>query len=50
MKQIEYAGVLTPPPSDALEGKGPQNGPKKRLHRPLEEVAKAVGGVGYKCH
>ena len=31
---------------DALEGKGPQRRPQKRLDRRLEEVAKAVGG-GY---
>ena len=31
---------------DALEGKGPQRPPQKRLDRRLEEVAKAVGG-GY---
>ena len=31
---------------DALEGKGPQRRPKKRLDRRLEEGAKAVGG-GY---
>ena len=30
----------------ALEGKGPQRGPQRRLGRRLEEVAKAVGG-GY---
>ena len=34
------------PPRDALEGKGPQRWPQKRLDRRLEEVAKAVGG-GY---
>ena len=34
------------PPRDALEGKGPQRRPQKRLGRRLEEVAKAVGG-GY---
>ena len=32
--------------SDALEGKGPQRWPQKRLGRRLEEVAKAIGG-GY---
>ena len=31
---------------DALEGKGPQRQPQRRLDRRLEEVAKAVGG-GY---
>ena len=31
---------------DALEGKGPQRPPQKRLELQLEEVAKAVGG-GY---
>ena len=31
---------------DALEGKGPQSRPQRRLGRRLEEVAKAVGG-GY---
>ena len=35
-----------PPPRDALEGKGTQWRPQKRLDRRLEEVAKAVGG-GY---
>ena len=29
---------------DALEGKGPQRRPWKRLDRRLEEIAKAVGG------
>ena len=29
---------------DALEGKGPQRRPQKRLDMRLEEVAKAVGG------
>ena len=33
-------------PRDALEGKGPQRRPQKRLDRRLEEVAEAVGG-GY---
>ena len=33
-------------PRDALEGKGPQRRPQRRLGRRLEEVAKAVGG-GY---
>ena len=33
-------------PRDALEGKGPQRRPQKRLRGRLEEVAKAVGG-GY---
>ena len=33
-------------PGDALEGKGPQRRPQKRLDGRLEEVAKAVGG-GY---
>ena len=40
----------TPPPlnhpRDALEGKGRQTRPQKRLDRRLEEAAKAVGG-GY---
>ena len=31
---------------DALEGKGPQRRPQRRLDRRFEEVAKAVGG-GY---
>ena len=35
-----------PPARGALEGKGPQRRPRKRLDRRLEEVAKAVGG-GY---
>ena len=35
-----------PLPRDALEGKGPQRRPQRRLGRRLEEVAKAVGG-GY---
>ena len=34
------------PPRDALEGKGPERRPEKRLGRRLEGVAKAVGG-GY---
>ena len=33
-------------PREALEGKGPQRRPQRRLGRRLEEVAKAVGG-GY---
>ena len=33
-------------PKDALEGKGPQRRPQKRLGRRSEEVAKAVG-AGY---
>ena len=33
-------------PRDALQWKGPQRPPQKRLERRLEEVAKAVGG-GY---
>ena len=33
-------------PRDALDGKGPQRRPQKRLGRRLEEVAEAVGG-GY---
>ena len=35
-----------PPISDALEGKGLQRQPQRRLDRRLEEVAEAVGG-GY---
>ena len=35
-----------PPPRAALEGKGPQRRPHRRLRRRLEEVAKAVEG-GY---
>ena len=35
-----------PLPGNALEGKGPQRPPGRRLDRRLEEVAKAVGG-GY---
>ena len=35
-----------PPRRDAVEGKGPQRWPQKRLGRRLEEVAEAVGG-GY---
>ena len=31
------------PHRDVLEGKGPQRWPQRRLHRRLEEVAKAVG-------
>ena len=53
-----YTGAVTPPPvrygvaclgrrgGGALEGKGPQRRPQKRLGRWLEGVAKAVGG-GY---
>ena len=32
---------------DALDGKGPQRQPQKRMDRRLEEVAKAVGGGYY---
>ena len=39
-------GCRDPPPRNALEGKGPQRRPQRRLGRRLEEVAKAVGG-GY---
>ena len=35
-----------PLPRDALEGKGPQRPPRRRLDRRLEEVAEAAGG-GY---
>ena len=35
-----------PPPKGALEGKGPERRPQRRLGRRLEEVAEAVGG-GY---
>ena len=38
------AFIPPPPPRDALEGKGPQRRPQRRLGRPLEEVTKAVGG------
>ena len=38
--------LRAPHPTDALEGKGPQRRPHKRLGRRLEEVAKAVG-AGY---
>ena len=37
---------VAPPPRAALEGKGPQRRPQRRLGRRLEEVVKAVGG-GY---
>ena len=41
-------GTLTEPPpppfKDAIEGKGPQRRPQKRLDRRLEEAAKAAGG------
>ena len=40
------AGPATATGRDALEGKGPQRQPQRRLGRRLEEVAKAVGG-GY---
>ena len=33
-----------PGPRDAVEGKGPQRRPQKRVDRQLQEVAKAVGG------
>ena len=36
--------ALKPKARDALEGKGPQRPPQRRLDRRLEEVAKAVGG------
>ena len=42
----EMLQVEDPPTRDALEGKGPQRRPQKRLGRRLEGVAKAVGG-GY---
>ena len=35
-----------PPPRGAVEGKGPQRWPQRRLDRRLEEVVEAVGG-GY---
>ena len=36
----------------ALDGKGPQRQPQRRLDRRLEEVAKRLGAVtvGYQCH
>ena len=40
------AAIPPPPPRDALEGKGPQRRPQKRLGMRLEEVGEAVGG-GY---
>ena len=42
----ELCGSGDPPPRDALEGKGPQRRPQRRLGRQLQEVAEAVGG-GY---
>ena len=38
-------------PRDALEGKGPQRWPQRRLDGRLEEMAKRLGAVtvGYKC-
>ena len=36
--------ISSPPPRDALEGKGPQRLPQRRLDRRLKEVATAVGG------
>ena len=39
-------GSLQPPPSDALDWKGPQRWPQGPLDRRLEEAAEAVGG-GY---
>ena len=38
--------VLGLPPTDALNGRGPQRRPQKPVDRRLEEAAKAVGG-GY---
>ena len=40
------------PSRDALEGKGPQRQPQKRVDRQLEEVAKRLEAVTvpYKCH
>ena len=46
-------GLATPgylPPRDAIEGKGPQRRPQKRLNGRLEEVAKAVGGGYCRLH
>ena len=46
-------GGGVPPARDALEGKGPQRPPQKRLDGRLEEVAEAVGGrllSVTKCH
>ena len=42
----EMSVVAPTPTMDALEGKGPQRRPQKRVGQRLEEVAKAVGG-GY---
>ena len=42
---VSHQGIEAPPhPKAALEVKGPQRRPRKRLDRRLEEVAKAVGG------
>ena len=46
VSQSAHLCPTVPPPSDALEGKGPERLPQRRLKRRLEEVAKAVGG-GY---
>ena len=43
-------GGSPPRARDALEGKGPQRRPQKRLSRRLEEVAKAVGGGYCRLH
>ena len=42
----EFQTPSPPPHRDALEGKGPQRRPHRRLDRRLEGVAEAVGG-GY---
>ena len=37
-------------PREAVQGKGPQRRPQRRLDRPLEEVAEAVGGGYCRLH
>ena len=46
MPKMHTCWKVCPPDRDAIEGKGPQSPPQRRLGRRLEEVAEAVGG-GY---
>ena len=39
-----HTSIMHPCGRDALEGKGPQRRPQKRLDRRLEDVVEAVGG------
>ena len=47
----DHSPLYPPPPHrDALEGKGPQRRPQRRLGRRLKEVAKTVGGGYCRLH